>query len=130
MARPPFSQCHAYRDENPWHADWERHGGDVEPCTESDIIARARHAMQTMQAASLMDYMPWTSKMESRLHELAAWHPNVHHDARSGLPGRAPALRDLASVMHEVLGATYVMITHTVPQVASCLFPTLAPSAF
>ncbi|MGZ8198369.1 MAG: oxygen-binding di-iron domain-containing protein, partial [Burkholderiales bacterium] len=51
--------------------------GDVEPCTESDIIGRARHAMQTMQEGPMMDYMPWTPKTDSRLRQLAALAPRT-----------------------------------------------------
>ena len=80
--------------------------GNVEPCTESDIIGRARHAMQTMQAGPLMDYMPWTPKTESRLRELAALAPRtcatMHGSAYRG--DIAHALLDLAGVMQEVLG--------------------------
>jgi len=80
--------------------------GNVEPCTDSDIIGRARHAMQTMQAGPLMDYMPWTPKTESRLQELAGLAPRtcatMHGSAYRGDISRA--LLDLAGVMQEVLG--------------------------
>ena len=82
--------------------------GNAEPCTESDIIDRARHAMQTMQAGPLMDYMPWTPKTGSRLRELAALAPRtcatMHGSAFRGDGARA--LLDLAGVMQEVLGRT------------------------
>src|SRR5688572_5662404 len=53
-------------------SDLFHHAGDAEPCTESDVVGRTRHAMQSMQASPLMDYMPWTPKTETRLRELAA----------------------------------------------------------
>ena len=80
--------------------------GDVEPCTESDVIGRARHAMQTMQASPLADDMPWTPKTESRLMELAALAPRtcatMHGSVYRGDGARA--LRDLAGAMKEILG--------------------------
>ena len=89
-------------------SDLLHHAGDVEPCTESDVIGRTRHAMQTMQATPLLDYMPWTPKTESRLQELAALAPRtcatMHGSAFRGDGARA--LRELASVMREVLGTT------------------------
>ena len=89
-------------------SDLLHHGGDVEPCTESDVVGRCRHAMQTMQATPLTDYMPWTPKTESRLAELAALAPRtcatMHGSAFRGDGARA--LRELGSVMREVLGTT------------------------
>ena len=80
--------------------------GDVEPCTESDVIGRARHAMQTMQQTPLADYMPWTPKTESRLRELASLAPRtcatMHGSAFRGDGARA--LLDLGVVMKEILG--------------------------
>jgi flavorubredoxin len=81
--------------------------GDVEPYTESDIIGRVRHAMQsTQQNPPFMDYMPWTPKTEGRLQELAALRPRtcatMHGSAFAGDGARA--LLDLAVVMEEVLG--------------------------
>ncbi len=87
-------------------SDLFHHAGDVEPCTESDIVGRTRHAMQSMQASPLMDYMPWTPKTETRLRELAALGPRtcatMHGSAFRG--DGAQALTDLAIVMQEVLG--------------------------
>jgi flavorubredoxin len=87
-------------------SDLFHHAGDVEPCTQSDIIERTKHAMQSMQASPLMDYMPWTPKTESRLQELAALAPRtcatMHGSAFQGDGARA--LLDLAGVMREVLG--------------------------
>jgi flavorubredoxin len=80
--------------------------GDVEPCTEADVIGRARHAMQTMQASPLADYMPWTPKTESRIKELAALAPRtcatMHGSAFRGDGARA--LLDLGVAMKEILG--------------------------
>jgi len=88
-------------------SDLLHHAGDVEPCTESDVIGRTRHAMQSMQATALFDYMPYTPKTESRLQELAALAPRtcatMHGSAFRGAGARA--LRELASVIREVLGA-------------------------
>ena len=87
-------------------SDLFHHTGDVEPSTDSDIIGRTQHAMQTMQHSPLADYMPWTPKTESRLRELAALAPRtcatMHGSAFRGDGSRA--LVDLAVVMREVLG--------------------------
>ncbi|MGZ8265418.1 MAG: oxygen-binding di-iron domain-containing protein [Burkholderiales bacterium] len=80
--------------------------GNVEPCTETDIIGRARHAMQTMQEGPMMDYMPWTPKTDSRLRQLAALAPRtcatMHGSAYRGDGARA--LRELSGAMEEILG--------------------------
>ena len=88
-------------------SDLFHHLGDVEPTTRSDVIGRARHAMQTMQETpGMADYMPWTPKTEARLQELSALRPKVcatmHGSAFEGDGARA--LLDLAAVMKEVLG--------------------------
>jgi flavorubredoxin len=89
-------------------SDLLHHAGDVEPCTESDVVGRTRQAMQAMQGGPLRDYMPWTPQTQSRLHELAALAPRtcapMHGSAYRG--DGAKALLDLASVMREVLCAT------------------------
>jgi len=81
--------------------------GDVEPSTQSDVIDRARHAMQTSQRTPpFMDYMPWTPKTAAQLRELAALHPRIcatmHGSAFEGDGERA--LLDLGVVMKEVFG--------------------------
>ena len=87
-------------------SDLFHHAGDVESCTETDVVGRSRHAMQTMQAGPLMDYMPWTPKTQSRIEALAALKPRtcatMHGSAYRGDGARA--LLDLASAMHDVLG--------------------------
>jgi flavorubredoxin len=88
-------------------SDLFHHGGNVEPLTESDVVGRSRHAMQAMQATPLADYMPWTPKTEARMNELAALAPRtcatMHGSTFRGDGARA--LRELASVMREVLGS-------------------------
>lgn len=80
--------------------------GDVEPCTEADVIDRVRHGMQMMQDGPLADYMPWTPKTESRFRALAALAPRtcatMHGSTFRGDGGRA--LLDLAAVTKEILG--------------------------
>lgn len=87
-------------------SDLFHHTGDVEACTESDVIGRAQHATQAMQKGPLMDYMPWTPKSEARLRELAALSPRtcatMHGSAFRGDGARA--LVDLAGVLKDVLG--------------------------
>jgi flavorubredoxin len=87
-------------------SDLFHQNGDVEPVTESDVVGRTRDAMIEYQAGPLMDYMPFTSKTERLLGELAALKPKtiaaMHGSAFVGNGGRA--LHDLAVVMREVLG--------------------------
>jgi flavorubredoxin len=87
-------------------SDLFHHVGNVEPCTESDIIGRTRRAMQAMQESPMMDYMPWTPKTDSRLRQLAALAPRtcatMHGSAYRG--DGAIALRELSGVMEEILG--------------------------
>jgi flavorubredoxin len=87
-------------------SDLFHHTGNVEACTASDVVGRTRHAMQTMQAGPLADYMPWTPKTEARLKALADLAPRtcatMHGSAFRGDGARA--LLDLATVMREVLG--------------------------
>ena len=88
-------------------SDLFHHNGDVEPSTESDVLERVRHAMEISQRTPpFADYMPWTPKTEGRLMELAALKPRtcatMHGSAFVGDGTRA--LRDLATVMKDVLG--------------------------
>lgn len=88
-------------------SDLFHHIGNVEPSTESDVLGRVRHAMETSQKTPpFQDYMPWTRKTERQLEELAALQPTtcatMHGSAFVGDGGRA--LRELGVVMKEVLG--------------------------
>jgi flavorubredoxin len=88
-------------------SDLFHHLGDVEPSTQSDLMGRVRHAMQTsQQTPPFMDYMPWTPKTHGRLQELAALRPRVcatmHGSAFEGDGERA--LLDLSAVMRDVFG--------------------------
>ena len=87
-------------------SDLFHHTGNVEACTQSDIVGRCREAMLKMQASPLTDYMPWTPKTQSHLHALAGLAPSMcatmHGSAFRG-DGRG-ALLDLANAMREVLG--------------------------
>jgi flavorubredoxin len=78
--------------------------GNVEPLTESDVLARTRQALIEYQAGFLMDYQPFTLQTEKLLHGLAALKPRtlaaMHGSTFVG--DGAQALRDLAVVMKEV----------------------------
>jgi flavorubredoxin len=80
--------------------------GNVEACTESDVVGRAGQAMRTMQDSPLADYMPWTPKTQARFRELAALAPRtcatMHGSTFRGNGTRA--LLDLSAVMKEILG--------------------------
>jgi flavorubredoxin len=82
--------------------------GDLEPITESDVIGRVRAALTEYQAGPLMDYLPFTSRTGKQLEKLAELKPRtlaaMHGSAFSGDGARA--LRDLRTVMSEVLGGS------------------------
>jgi flavorubredoxin len=80
--------------------------GDVEPMTESDVIDRCRKTLVEYQQGPLANYMPYCTLTEATLHRLAALQPRrlatMHGSVYVGDGGRA--LRDLATVLREVLG--------------------------
>lgn len=79
--------------------------GEVEPVTESDLLGRVRAALTEYQAGPLMDYLPWTTRTERQLENLAELHPRtlaIMHGSTFVGDG-ARALRDLGRVMGEVL---------------------------
>ncbi len=88
-------------------SDLFHHDGNVEPSTESDILGRVRETLIHYQAGPLMDYQPFTSRTEGLLHELAKLEPRtlatMHGSSFVGDGARA--LRDLGTVMREVLGS-------------------------
>jgi flavorubredoxin len=80
--------------------------GDVEPMTESDVIDRCRKTLVDYQQGPLANYMPYCTLTEATLHRLAALQPRrlatMHGSVYVGDGGTA--LRDLATVLREVLG--------------------------
>lgn len=87
-------------------SDLFHHDGDVEAVTETDILGRVVEALRHYQAGPLMDYLPFTSRTQGMLDQLAAWHPRtlatMHGSTFVGDGARA--LRDLGRVMRDVLG--------------------------
>ncbi len=87
-------------------SDLFTHEGDVEPLTESDVVERARRALIEGQRGPFANAYPYTPLTESILQGLADLQPTrlalMHGSAFVGDGGRA--LRDLATVMREVLG--------------------------
>ncbi len=88
-------------------SDLFTHEGDVEPLTESDVVERARRALIEGQKGPFANAYPYTPLTESILNGLADLQPTrlalMHGSAFAGDGERA--LRDLASVMREVLGS-------------------------
>jgi flavorubredoxin len=82
------------------------HGGDVEPLKESDVVGPARKAMAAFQSTQLLNASPYTGTTERRMRELADLKPRtlaiMHGSSFRGDGGNA--LRELASVMKDVLG--------------------------
>ncbi|HEY5726039.1 MAG TPA: MBL fold metallo-hydrolase [Methylomirabilota bacterium] len=82
------------------------HGGDPEPLTESDIVARARAAILQGIAGPMPKDMPFTPYTESTLARLAALGPStlaVMHGSSFRGDGRT-ALLELSAVVKELLG--------------------------
>jgi flavorubredoxin len=88
-------------------SDLFTHEGDVEPLTESDVVERARRALIEGQKGPFANAYPYTPLTESILNGLADLQPTrlalMHGSAFAGDGERA--LRDLGSVMREVLGS-------------------------
>lgn len=88
-------------------SDLFHQNGDVEPVTESDVVGRARATYLEYQKGPLANYMPFTPHTERILHSLAELTPRtlatMHGSTYVGDGARA--LRDLAGVMREVMGA-------------------------
>lgn len=80
--------------------------GDVEACTESDVLGRARETLVSAQNGPSPYYMPYTPQTEPTLAGLAELQPRtlatMHGSVFRG--DGASALRGLALVMREVLG--------------------------
>lgn len=87
-------------------SDLFHQNGNVEPFTESDVIDRARKTLIDYQAGPFANYMPYTKHTDGIMQNLAALNPRtiapMHGSAFSG--DGAKAIRDLAGVMHDVLG--------------------------
>jgi flavorubredoxin len=88
-------------------SDLFTHEGDVGPVTESDIVDRAKRALNEGQAGAFANAYPYTPLTEPILHGLAELRPKqlalMHGSAFVGDGERA--LHDLAIIMREVLGA-------------------------
>lgn len=80
--------------------------GDVEPLTESDVVARSHQAMLNYQAGILADYVPYTPLTSQNLRKLADLQPKtlaiMHGSSFRGDCVRA--LRDLDTAFRQVFG--------------------------
>jgi flavorubredoxin len=87
-------------------SDLFHQSGNVEPLVESDVIDRARKTLVEYQASPMANYMPYTKHTDRILQGLADLKPRtiatMHGSAYVGDGERA--MRDLATVMREVLG--------------------------
>lgn len=86
-------------------SDLFHQSGEVEPLTQQSVIERVRETLIAYQASPLADYMPYTRQTESNLQKLIALEPAtiaaMHGSTFIG--DGAQAVRDLGTVMHEVL---------------------------
>ncbi len=90
-------------------SDLFTHGGDVEAITESDIVDRAKQALTEGEKGPFAHPYPYTPLTEPILHGLAQLRPArlaLMHGSTFIDDGEG-ALRNLASVMREVLGASH-----------------------
>jgi len=80
--------------------------GQHEPATSSSIIERCKDALVQAEAGPFANYVPYTHHTGLVLHDLAGLNPRtlaaMHGSSYSG--DGAQALRDLATVMQDVLG--------------------------
>ena len=82
------------------------HGGDPEPLTESDVVARAQAAITEGLSGPLAKDMPYTPYTDSTLRRLASLEPKtlaLMHGTSFRGDGRT-AILDLAGVIKETLG--------------------------
>jgi len=88
-------------------SDLFHQAGNVEPTTESDVIARCRDVLVEYQQGPLANYLPYSTLTDPTLKRLAALQPKrlatMHGSVYVG-DGRQ-ALHDLADVFREVLGS-------------------------
>jgi flavorubredoxin len=88
-------------------SDLFHQAGNVEPATESDVIARCRDVLVEYQQGPLANYLPYSTLTDPTLKRLAALQPKrlatMHGSVYVG-DGRQ-ALHDLADVFREVLGS-------------------------
>jgi hypothetical protein len=80
--------------------------GHREPATDKDILQRCHDALRESEAGPFANYVPYTHHTGRVLESLAEREPKtlavMHGSSYYG--NGAQALRDLAVVMHEVLG--------------------------
>ena len=88
-------------------SDLLHQNGNVEPVTQSDVVGRSRDVLVEYQQGPLANYMPYCTLTDPTLQRLAALQPKtvatMHGSLYVGDGGKA--LRDLATVFREVLGA-------------------------
>jgi len=86
-------------------SDLFHQSGDVEPLTDKSVVDRVRETLIAYNASPLAGYLPYTRQTESNLQKLIALEPTtiaaMHGSTFVG--DGAQALRDLGTVMHEVL---------------------------
>ncbi len=78
--------------------------GDVEPVTHASVLGRARQVLLNLQGTPLTDYMPYTTKTEQVLQQLAAQQPKAlatQHGSTFVGDG-VKELLELASVIKEI----------------------------
>jgi flavorubredoxin len=82
------------------------HGGEVEPLVDTDVVGRARKAMVDFQSTQVLNSISYGPATGRQMAKLAALQPRtlaiMHGSSFSGDGGEA--IRNLASVMREVLG--------------------------
>ncbi len=88
-------------------SDLFHQGGDVEPLTHSDVVERVRQVLVEYQAGPLANYLPYTPMTDGILKKVGEHRPQtlatMHGSAFAG--DGQQALRDLAALMREILGA-------------------------
>jgi flavorubredoxin len=82
------------------------HPGDPEPCTESDVLGRARESIQQSLSGPLANDMPYTPYTDATLNRLAELNPQtlaIMHGSTFRGNGREQIL-GLASALKELIG--------------------------
>ncbi len=78
--------------------------GDAEPVTRHSVIGRARDTLLKTQSGPLRDYIPYTSRMDSYIHQLAGLKPEflATQHGSTFIGDGAQALLELGQVIREV----------------------------
>jgi flavorubredoxin len=85
-------------------SDLFHQNGDLEAFSDSNVIETVRESLIAYQSSPFADYMPYSTRTESKLEKLAGLKPQTIAPMHgSAFAGSEQSLRDLGVVMREIL---------------------------